>query len=400
MTTLCEKYRGKCFADIKGQDLAIRAIKDYVKKFTDDRDTRGRKALLLHGPPGTGKTTLAHVVASEIKAEIFELNSSDLRNRTKLQEVLKPAIEQQSLFKKTKIILVDEVDGVTGSEHGGVPELISLINNATIPIIITANDAWSQKLNDLRKVCELIRLKELSYTTIKEILKEIATKEKISLDEDVLVSIAVKSKGDLRAAINDLQSISSPLSENEAKLKPENIHERNKEEDIFTVMQKIFKLKPSVEMLDMYDNVNMPLEEISLWIEANIPKEYKGEELAKAYEALSKADIFKHRIMRQQYWRFLVYQNIFLSYAISAAKKTPHGGFTKYDKPTRILKIWLANKRNEYKKTISHKYAMLVHMNKKRAEIEFKIILPILKSQKVQEDLQLNEEEIKYLDRC
>ena len=58
--------------------------------------------------------------------------------------------------------------------------------------------------------------------------------------------------------------------------------------------------------------------------EENIPEEYQGEELARAYELLAKADVFKGRIYKQQYWRFLVYENFFLSYGMSSAKKTPN----------------------------------------------------------------------------
>jgi len=65
----------------------------------------------------------------------------------------------------------------------------------------------------------------------------------------------------------------------------------------------------------------MPIDEIILWVEENIPLEYQGEELARAYELLSRTDLFKGRIYKQQYWRFLVYENIFLSYGISSCKK-------------------------------------------------------------------------------
>ena len=94
----------------------------------------------------------------------------------------------------------------------------------------------------------------------------------------------------------------------------------------------------------------MNLDEIILWIEENIPHEYKGISLARAYERLSKADIFRGRIYRQQYWRFMVYENILLSYGISASKNLEapiNSNFVRYKKPTRILKIWLHNQKIE-----------------------------------------------------
>jgi len=94
----------------------------------------------------------------------------------------------------------------------------------------------------------------------------------------------------------------------------------------------------------------------------------------------------------------MVYENIFLSYGISASKKMMKPGFTSYKKPTRILKIWMNNQRTIKKKSIATKYAALVHVGKKRAMNEFPIIKQIVKSNpKIQRELKLNEEEIAYI---
>ena len=122
-----EKYRPKKLDDIKGQDLVIQEIKNFLEEFP-----KSKKVILLGGGPGIGKTTLAHVFAKENDYEIFELNSSDLRNKSKLKEILKPAIEQKSLTKENKLILVDEADGITGTDRGGIPELIRIIENTTL----------------------------------------------------------------------------------------------------------------------------------------------------------------------------------------------------------------------------------------------------------------------------
>ena len=389
--TWTEKYRPKSFLEIKGQDEAVTKTKNFIESFHLGKLTKiSKKALILHGGPGTGKTTLAHVIAKATDSEIFELNASDLRNKNKLHEVLKPAIEQRSLIKKRKIILVDEVDGISAVDRGGLTELLSLIVIAPYPIIITANDIWNKKLSPLRRKSEIVKLNEIDSRITKDVLINILRKENKFLNNDILTEIAVKSKGDLRAAINDLQRESSVNSEIF-------LDERNKEKDIFNALKEIFKKKPSKETLEIFNSVKMPIDEIILWMEKNIPAEYQGEELARAYDLLSKADIFKGRIYKQQYWRFLVYENIFLSYGISASKKNEKIGFTSYQKPDRILKIWLNNRRIEKKKSISQKYAKYVHIGEKRAMREFPMFVSILKKPSVQKELKLSEDEIEYL---
>jgi len=376
---------------VKGQEVAVEKIKKFIQEFP-----KKKKAMILHGPPGTGKTTLAHVSAKESDSEIFELNASDFRNKESLDEKLRPALEQKSLSKKTKIILVDEADGISGYyDRGGVPELVRLIEDSKFPIIITANNVWDKKLAPVRSKSELVELKEIDYNTIKETLVCVLKKENIMIHPTIITEIAIKSKGDLRAAINDLQSASK--LDDYSKIV---FDERNVEISIFNALKQIFKTKPSNDVLNVFDSVKMSIDDIILWVEENIPTEYRGAELARAYDLLSKVDLFKGRIYKQQYWRFLVYENIFLSYGISASKKTPKQGFTSYKKPTRILKIWMNNQKTIKKSSIAKKYASYVHIGEKRASQEFPLIKQIILSNpKIQNELKLDDEEMEYLKR-
>jgi len=381
---LCEKYRPKRFAEILGQDLAIEKLKTFVKKFPV------KKAAVLYGPAGSGKTSLAYALANELNAELLELNASDFRDKQNFERVVKPAIQQASLFGRNKIILIDEIDGLTTQDRGGLPELLSLIEKTNYPIVLTANDVWDRKFSLLRKKAELIELKPLSYRTIFWLLKDIASKEGIKASEDLLKAIAIKARGDARAAINDLQSILETTA-------VEDIAERDKQEQVFNILRQIFHSKPNNYLLRLMETADISLDELFLWIEKNIPLEYSGDELAKAFEMLSKADIFRGRIIRWQYWRFMVYENIFLSYGIAAAKKTTKKGFVPYKRPSRILKIWLANQKNAIRKSIANKYAAYCHISTKKALRDFYLTAFILASKKIAEKVGLEENEQEFL---
>ena len=385
-----EKYRPKKLNEVIGQDEAIEKIKSFLKKFSIGK---GKKAIILEGPPGVGKTTLAYVISNEMDSEIFELNASDLRNKRKLQEVLRPAIEQSSLIKKNKIILVDEVDGLSLKDRGGVSELLFLIKITNFPIILTANDIWKKNLSPIRKASEIIKLKELNYKLIKQVLISILRKEKRFLGNDLLTKISINSQGDLRAAINDLQTVFKIDFKNN-----EELFLRDKKGDIFNIMRTLFHDKPDKITQSFFDSLEMPLDQIFLWIEKNIPKDYSAKEIKKSFDYLSKADIFEKRIYRYNYWRFLVYKQIFLSYGVSLSKSKIKEGFTRYEKPTRILKIWMNNQVTFKKKSIAEKFSKKVHIGKKRAISEFPIIKKIIESNlDIQKELKLDKEEIEYL---
>ncbi len=385
--SLAEKYRALSLKNIVGQEKTIAEIQSFLKDFPK------KKAILLYGPPGTGKTSLALAAAKDNNLEIFELNSSDLRNRAKLEEILKPASEQKSLFRKGKILLMDEVDGVTGTDIGGVPELIRIIEQTSHPLILTGNDIWDSKFSKLRPKCKLLELKPLNYQIISKYLEKICEKEGIKENQHFLKQIAIKSQGDMRAALNDLQ-----MHSNEGGTDLEYLEKRQKQENIFNLLKLIFQERQP--FLNLFDNTSLSLDEILLWIEENIPREYKGEALAKAYMALSNADKFRGRIYRQQFWRFLVYQNAFQSAGISYAKSSPTNKFTKYENPKRILKIWLNNQKNAKKKTIAQKYSKFVHCSTKRAMRDFDLIKNIIRnSPKIQNQLKLSGEEIDFVMR-
>jgi replication factor C large subunit len=387
----CEKYRARCFADVRGQELAVDKVKLFLKGFPKKR------AVVLHGPAGVGKTSLAYAIAAESDAEILELNASDLRNKNKIGEIIGPASRQKSLFGKGKIILVDEVDGIHSvKDRGGIGELLVLLERSAFPVIITANDIWNKKFSMLRRKAEVVQLKEVDYKVVLEILREVCEKENCVVSNEVMTSIAIKARGDIRAALNDLQILAGMDSPELVK----EVGDRNKERSIFTALQHVFQnAKIDEEMLRVYDEVGMPIDDVFLWVEENLPIAYKGDELCRAIEALSLADVFRGRIRRQRHWRFMVYEYFLLGAGIAGVKDYNRTGWTSYKKPSRILKIWLQNQRSAKKKSICQKYAKACHISTKTAMRDFLLLRVILRNVRIRDELKLSEDEVGYLDK-
>src|SRR3989344_970244 len=108
------------------------------------------------------------------------------------------------------------------------------------------------------------------------------------------------------------------------------------------------------------------MEKIFLWIDENLPREYdKPDDLAKAYDVLSRADVMYGRISRWQHWRFLSYVSELLTAGIAVSKKEKYSKFVQYQPTQRILKIWIANQKYLKRKAIAQKIAGATHSSVK-----------------------------------
>ena len=199
------KHTPKCSDDIP-QSKSAKSLKSFIKDFKKQK----KNAALLYGPSGSCKSCAVHALANELNLEIVEVNASDARNADQINAKLGNALKQQSLFSKGKVILVDEIDGVSGNkDRGGIPALTKLIANSAFPVVLTANNPFDKKFSTLRTKSLKIEFPSLDYLEIYNVLKNICTEEKIKFEDKALKALARRAGGDLRAAINDLQSLTS-----------------------------------------------------------------------------------------------------------------------------------------------------------------------------------------------
>ncbi|HLC50269.1 MAG TPA: replication factor C large subunit [Candidatus Nanoarchaeia archaeon] len=401
MQPFTHKHRPKNAKEIIGQEENLTQLKDFVLNFTKHK----KNSALIYGPSGTGKTSSIYAIASDLGLEIIEVNASDFRNADQINQKVGNAIKQQSLFAKSKVILVDEVDGLSGhQDRGGVQAIIKLIEESKYPIILTATNPFDNKFSSLRSKSMMIKFEGHDYMSIFAILKNICEKEKIKYDDETLKSLSRRCGGDARAAINDLQNIASEKKE----LVKESIGEledRQKTENIMTALNKIFKTTDLKIAISAFDNVDEDLDEQLLWIDENLPKEYtKAKDLAEAYNKLSKADVFSRRIRRWQHYRFLVYINALITAGIASSKDERYKELVQYKPTGRILKLWWAKQKAAKKKSIAEKIGTKTHASTKDTLKSTMPYLPVMfrnkemKSHLIHE-LELDDEEVEWLEK-
>ncbi|MBU0628063.1 MAG: replication factor C large subunit [Nanoarchaeota archaeon] len=399
MIPLTKKYAPKSLKDIKGQDDAVKALKEYVANFKKEK----KRAVWVYGPSGSGKTSVAYALAHEFSYEIIEVNASDFRNKEQIGLKVGGAVFQQSLFSKGKIILVDEVDGLSGrDDRGGLPELMGIIERTTFPIILTATNPWDFKFNRLRNKCKLVELKAIDYADVADVLKHICLKEGIKYEIDVIKSLARRAGGDCRAAINDLQTLTE-MTKELTKESLSMLEQRSQEESMPNALIKIFKTTDPKIAIAAFENVKEDLNQQFLWIDENLPHEYtKPEDLVRAYDKLSKADVFNRRIRRWQHWRFLVYINALITAGVAVSKDEKYSKFVQYKPTGRLLKMWWAKQKSMKKKAIAAKIAEKTHSSVKDIvkDIEyFKIMFKKDRgmAQRIADYADLDKEEIDWL---
>ncbi len=382
-----EKYRPKKILDIIGNKEAVEKLTAYLKNFKETK----KKGLIVHGPSGIGKTSSIYAIANELNYEVIEINPSEAINKQHLNDSLGKSSQTFSFFNKGKIFLIEEADNI---ERGASSEIIKIIQETKWPLILVTNDAYSDKLKEIKKICSLIDFKILKKEEIMKALKKITNTEKIKIQEKAIETLASFVRGDLRAGINDLQLLSI---EKEILLDHVlSLSIREKEETIFDALRLIFKSKENPEVVTAFDYVkNMTFDDFFLWIDENLPKEYSGLELNKAYYALALADRFKSRIRKNQHWRFLVYINYLLTAGISNAKKTANNRYTAYTRPTKLLKIWLIKQKQAEKIEFLKKFAKENHCSYKKAQQQWPYLRLILNPiEKNNSDLKEIEEQI------
>ena len=290
-----EKYRPKHILDLIGNEEARKLFVEWFAKWK-----KGVKPLLLVGPPGIGKTTMANLSAKHFGYDLISLNASDVRNKKNIQEILQPVLGNQSVLG-LPMIFIDEVDGIHGrSDYGGVEALINILKESTVPIILAANNHSSDKMKKIKKSVTTIELRPLSPRLLLFHMNTILQKENAKISPGKLMKLITDSNGDIRSMINSAQALVTGFEPPTEK----SFEALDVEEGI----NAFYKAKSIDEARSILYSMRIdPREKINAFYSSVITSKLSANDLEKFLSIISEADILYGRIMKTQQWRLLRY---------------------------------------------------------------------------------------------
>ncbi len=310
----------------------IKKVRDWLNRWKNPavvKDKSFKRALLVSGVPGIGKTTTAALLAREAGYDVLEFNASDARSKKRLKEEgfmeiggnrslneffgsTNPATKRN---KKT-LIIMDEVDGMGAGDRGGNQELVAAIKKTRIPVICICNDRQKASVKTLANYCEDVRFQRPQAVDIAGRMRVIMENEGFkSIDVGALQLMCASVNNDIRQVLNLLQMLR--LRTDRLDASPESFQTsmaegRHVERNAFTVSPQLFSgsTRSPNKALDLFfhDYDLMPLFIQENYIHA-IPAAqspvHQMRLFADAADVISYGDLVKDQVMKSQDWGLL-----------------------------------------------------------------------------------------------
>jgi len=349
------------------------------------------KPVIIHGPVGTGKSTLARLIAAERGWDVVEVSDANVKTAHTIANT-------GSLFGGCKMLLIEDVDAIRDIKSVG-----ELVGNSASPIIMTTSDYDSKRLTTLKKKCGSIQLRRPLPASIVKHLTQICMSEGVEVEKEVLEKVAKNCSGDLRAAINDIETLAKgrkrvTLADAEGLLP-----ERDREVDIYRALSIIFGGRELAKVVDSTWDLNERPDEVIWWVEENAPKLYTDKKsIDGVYRNLSRADVFLGRIAHRQYWGFLRYANTLMTAGVNV-NRPEKINFAQYSFPGYYAAMGRTKAARNMEQSIASRMKPDLHVSYRVFRREYvQLYRTLLRSNRVdaaelKEHYKLDDEEMEYL---
>jgi replication factor C large subunit len=398
-----EKYRPKSLKEIVGNKKAVQDLKAWTDEWLSGIPEK--RAVILYGNAGVGKTSSAHALALDMDWEVIELNASDQRTAGVIEKIAGSAAAMNTLFRGKRLIILDEADNLHGSaDRGGMRAIAGIIKTTIQPIILIANDVYGLTPT-IRNLCLEIKFGSVQSRSMVPALRMICQKEGISCSSDAIQQIAENAGGDLRSAINDLQAAASGRK----VLEVEDISTagRDVKENIFKAMQKIFKSTDCKRALEAARSLDESPEDLIHWIDENLPIQYASkdgdlEDIRTGFGYLSKADLYLGRVKKRQNYQMWRYASMLMVCGSALSKSRNYPGFIKYQQPSLWKRLGQTRSKRDLRDNIASKigersFESIRYSRNSLLELYSRMVKNEESAIKITAELGLELEELMYL---